>query len=256
MTRNTAVVLLAAAVALTPLTADAQFTIKAGASFASTTESDLVPDVSNQTGFAIGLGYGFPLGTGAFSLLLEALYVQKGGDLGAGGSLKIDELDVPILLQWKIPIAVLSPFLYAGPQAELFDALGSFCTQRFGERRVPGNIDKDNRAAKRGRGGGLSVVSGTGEPLQKRRRHEAIEAFHRNCVAAPILPPIRQRDTEEVALCPVGAAVEIDVGTRRRVHDAAAPVLVGDELVRHVQRHSRPKGPAHAEHEVVALRLG
>lgn len=118
MTRNTAVVLLAAAVALTPLTADAQFTIKAGASFASTTESDLVPDVSNQTGFAIGLGYGFPLGTGAFSLLLEALYVQKGGDLGAGGSLKIDELDVPILLQWKIPIAVLSPFLYAGPQAE------------------------------------------------------------------------------------------------------------------------------------------
>ena len=118
MSRNTTVVLLAAAVALTAVTADAQFTIKAGASFASTTESDFVPDVSNQTGFAFGVGYGFPLGKGAFSLQLEALYVQKGGDLGDEGSLKIDELDFPILLQWKIPIAFLSPFLYAGPQAE------------------------------------------------------------------------------------------------------------------------------------------
>ena len=118
MSRITTVVLLAAAVALTAVTADAQFTIKAGASFASTTESDFVPDVSNQTGFAFGLGYGFPLGKGAFSLQLEALYVQKGGDLGDEGSLKIDELDFPILLQWKIPIAFLSPFLYAGPQAE------------------------------------------------------------------------------------------------------------------------------------------
>jgi outer membrane protein with beta-barrel domain len=118
MSRNAVVVLLAAAVAVTPLAAGAQFTIKAGASFASTTESDLVPDVSNRTGFAAGIGYGFPLGSGAFSLQLEGLYVQKGGDLGDAGSLKIDELDFPILLQWKIPIAFLSPFLYAGPQAE------------------------------------------------------------------------------------------------------------------------------------------
>jgi len=117
MFRKIIVALLAAAVAVTPLTADAQFSIKAGASFASTTESDFVPDVGNKTGFAFGIGYGFPLGSGAFSLQLEALYVQKGGDLG-DGSLEIDELDFPILLQWKIPIAFLSPFVYAGPQAE------------------------------------------------------------------------------------------------------------------------------------------
>ena len=108
----------AAAAALIPLSADAQFSVKAGATFASTTESEFVPDVSNRTGFAAGIGYGFPLGSGAFSLHLEGLYVQKGGDLGVNGTLDIDELDFPILLQWKIPIAFLSPFLYAGPQAE------------------------------------------------------------------------------------------------------------------------------------------
>lgn len=118
MLRNVTVALFAATVAITPLASDAQFTVKAGASFASTTESDLVPDVSNRTGLAFGIGYGFPLGSGAFSLHLEALYVQKGGDLGDDGTLKIDELDFPILLQWKIPVSFLSPFLYAGPQAE------------------------------------------------------------------------------------------------------------------------------------------
>ena len=118
MSRNATVALFCAAIVL-PLTAEAQFTIKAGASFASTSESDLVPDVSNRTGLAAGIGYGFPLGGGAFSLHLEALFVQKGGDLGDLGELSIDELDIPALLQWKLPISVLSPFVYAGPQAEM-----------------------------------------------------------------------------------------------------------------------------------------
>jgi hypothetical protein len=117
MSRNTTAALFAAAVAFAPLSADAQFTIKAGASFASTSESDLVPDVSNQTGFAFGVGYAFRMGGGAFSIVTEALYVQKGADLGSQGSLDIDELDIPILAQLTFGIA-LSPFIYAGPQAE------------------------------------------------------------------------------------------------------------------------------------------
>ena len=118
MLRRATVVLLAAAVALAPLTSGAQFTIKAGASFASTTESELVPAVSNRTGFAAGVGYGLGLGGEAFSLHAELLYVQKGGDLGNLGTLEIDELDIPLLGQFMIPIDFLSPFLYAGPQAE------------------------------------------------------------------------------------------------------------------------------------------
>jgi len=118
MSRIAAPVLLAAAVALLPLRAEAQFTIKAGASFASTTESDFTPDVSNKTGFAAGIGFGFKLGSGAFALHPELLYVQKGGDLGSSGNLKIDELDVPLLAQFNLPFETLSPYLYAGPQAE------------------------------------------------------------------------------------------------------------------------------------------
>lgn len=118
MSRNAPVALLAAVVAFTPLTVGAQITIKAGASFASTSESELVPDVSNKTGFAAGIGYGLRMGGGALALHGELLYVQKGGDLGDAGDLKIDELDVPLLLQWNTQIDFLHPFLYAGPQAE------------------------------------------------------------------------------------------------------------------------------------------
>ena len=117
MSRIAAPVLLAAAVALLPLFFEAQFTIKAGASFASTTTSDLTPDVSNKTGFAAGIGFGFKFGSGAVALHPELLYVQKGGDLGASKTLKIDELDVPLLAQFNLRFKTISPNLYAGPQA-------------------------------------------------------------------------------------------------------------------------------------------
>lgn len=118
MSRIAATVLLAAALVLLPLRVQAQFTIKAGASFASTTESDFTPDVSNKTGFAAGIGFGLKLGSGAFALHPELLYVQKGGDLGDSEKLKIDELDVPLLAQFNLRFETLSPYVYAGPQAE------------------------------------------------------------------------------------------------------------------------------------------
>src|SRR5512145_1079928 len=116
MSRPAAVVLLAAIILL-PQNVDAQLTIKAGASFASASESELLPDISNRTGFALGVGFGF--GSGVFALHTELMYVQKGGDLGDVGTLEIDELDVPLLAQFNLAILEsLSPFLYAGPQAE------------------------------------------------------------------------------------------------------------------------------------------
>ena len=118
MSRIAATVVLAAAVVLLPLSAQAQLTLKVGASFASTTESDLAPDVSNKTGFAAGIGFGFKLGSGTFALHPELLYVQKGGEFGDDAKLKIDELDVPLLAQFNLRFKTLSPYLYAGPQAE------------------------------------------------------------------------------------------------------------------------------------------
>ena len=130
MSRIAAPLLLAAAVVLLPVSVQAQFTIKVGASFASTTESDLAPDVSNKTGFAAGIGFGFKLGSGTFALHPELLYVQKGGEFGSDSKLKIDELDVPLLAQFNLRFETLSPYLYAGPQAEFelnCEAAGEDC---------------------------------------------------------------------------------------------------------------------------------
>jgi len=131
MSRIATLVLLAAAAVL-PRSADAQLTAKIGASFASATKSDLAPDVNTRTGLAAGLGFAFQIGNGVFALHPELLYVQKGGDLGGdgGGSLKIDELDLPLLAQFNIPIEALTPFLLAGPQAEFelsCEAAGEDC---------------------------------------------------------------------------------------------------------------------------------
>ena len=116
MPRSITVALLAAAVALLPTRADAQFTIKGGLSFASTTDSDLVPDVSTKTGFAAGFGYGWRLGD-IFEIRPEAFFVQKGGEFSDVGDLEINEINLPILLQANFAIP-LGPYLYAGPQGE------------------------------------------------------------------------------------------------------------------------------------------
>jgi len=116
MSRIATLVLLAA-VAL-PLSADAQLTLKAGGSFASTTDSEGLPEGDTRLGAAVGLGFGFQFGEGKFALHPELLYVQKGGKFGDAGTLRIDELDFPLLIQFNVPIKLFTPYLYGGPQAE------------------------------------------------------------------------------------------------------------------------------------------
>ena len=55
-----------------------------------------MPDVETRTGLAAGIGYAFRLGNGGFAFQPELLYVQKGGKFGDDGTLKIDELDLPL----------------------------------------------------------------------------------------------------------------------------------------------------------------
>ena len=97
--------------------AGAQLSVKAGLSFASTTESDFIPDVGTRTGFAAGLSLGLPIGT-SLSLRPELLYVQKGGKFANDETLEINELNIPVLLQFTLPMPVLAPYLLAGPVAE------------------------------------------------------------------------------------------------------------------------------------------
>ena len=95
----------------------AQVAVKAGLSFASTTESEFVPDIDTRTGFVVGISLGIPLGP-VVEIRPEALYVQKGGEFSNGDKLEIDELNIPVLLQVNVPASGFSPYLFAGPQAE------------------------------------------------------------------------------------------------------------------------------------------
>lgn len=97
--------------------ASAQLTVKAGLSFASTTESEFIPDVDTRTGFAAGISLGLPLAS-IIELRPEALFVQKGGKFSTGGDLEINELNIPVLLQINLPLTAVSPFVFGGPQAE------------------------------------------------------------------------------------------------------------------------------------------
>ncbi|HEX5633979.1 MAG TPA: porin family protein [Gemmatimonadales bacterium] len=110
------VTLAALAVASTP--AGAQLAIKGGLSFASTTESEFVPDLDTRTGFAAGVSLGIPLAS-VLEIRPEALFVQKGGEFSSDESLELNELNIPALLQVNLPITGLMPFIYAGPQAEV-----------------------------------------------------------------------------------------------------------------------------------------
>jgi hypothetical protein len=98
--------------------ASAQIGFKAGLSFASTTESEFIPDVDTRTGFAAGISLGLPLGL-SLRLQPELLYVEKGGKFANNDqTLEINELNVPVLLRFNLPLPAIAPFVLAGPVAE------------------------------------------------------------------------------------------------------------------------------------------
>ncbi|MEJ2203133.1 MAG: porin family protein [Gemmatimonadota bacterium] len=102
---------------LTSSPASAQLSVKGGLTFASTSESEFVPDPSTRTGFSAGVSIGIHLGE-VIELRPEALYVQKGATLAGDDLFKLEELVVPLLLQVDIPINGFMPYAFAGPQGE------------------------------------------------------------------------------------------------------------------------------------------
>jgi len=102
---------------LTSTPASAQFSVKGGPTFASTGESELLPDPSMRTGFSAGVSVGFHVGE-VVELRPEALYVQKGATLAGEELFKLEELVVPLLVQVDIPITGFMPYVFAGPQGE------------------------------------------------------------------------------------------------------------------------------------------
>jgi len=104
---------------------DMTFGVMAGANLA-TLEQDPDPnevDYGYKPGLLAGVFLEIPL-SGGFSFEPQALYSQKGADVdGTGsnasldGSIRINYIEVPVLLKAKFPMAStqVTPFLFAGP---------------------------------------------------------------------------------------------------------------------------------------------
>lgn len=99
---------------------EAQFTPRVGLTYA--TQPNSAPDFTDRIGIVIGGSLNIPFGL--ISLQPEALYVQKRvtrpGLNGADPStLRVDYLEIPLLLRVGLPIPGFSPFAVAGPMIDV-----------------------------------------------------------------------------------------------------------------------------------------
>ena len=103
------------------LAAQAEFGVKAGASFGNIKNKGLLPgSLKTRTGAAGGVYLGFRaavIGAG-----VEALYAQRGARSDQSVSdapTKLDYIDFPAYLKVSLPVPAIRPFLYAGPQVSI-----------------------------------------------------------------------------------------------------------------------------------------
>ncbi|MFW6089565.1 MAG: porin family protein [Gemmatimonadota bacterium] len=72
-------------------------------------------DVESRTGFGFG-GFLQVMVAPNFSIQPEALYLSKGtSEEGGDGEVKVNYLQVPVLVQYHLPTPGVSPRLFAGP---------------------------------------------------------------------------------------------------------------------------------------------
>lgn len=110
--RCTRTMLAALLVCGTPFTAHAQsgVTLKGGFSYGDVSNRDLIAaNLGTRKGFAVGASVGTP---GLLGFRIEGLYAQRGVE-----SRSLDYVDVPVTLQASLPLLLVSPYAYAGPQA-------------------------------------------------------------------------------------------------------------------------------------------
>jgi len=76
---------------------------------------DLEDDFSSRTGFGFGAFLQVMVGPN-WSIQPEALYLAKGAsEDGGDGELKVNYLQIPMLVQYHLPTPGISPRLFAGP---------------------------------------------------------------------------------------------------------------------------------------------
>ena len=105
-------------VAPTTLLAQGELGIKLGPSFGDISNKGLLPgNLDKRTGFAAGLYIGYR--TGILGFGIEGLYAQRGAESDSANAVaptKLDYIDVPVYAKILIPIDLIQPFIYAGPQ--------------------------------------------------------------------------------------------------------------------------------------------
>ena len=99
---------------------EAQFTPRVGLTYA--TQPNGPPDFTDRIGIVLGGSLSIPFGPISFQP--EALYVQKRvSQPGINGTdpstLRVDYLEIPLLLRVGLPIPGFSPFAVAGPMIDI-----------------------------------------------------------------------------------------------------------------------------------------
>lgn len=112
---------VAAALALAPAAAFAQggIGIKAGLTYSNVNQSGVAPgtSLSGNNGWTAGLSFGTASDSTPIGLRIEGLYARRGvNSSSTGDSRRFDFIDVPVMLEVKLPIPAVSPYAYAGPQ--------------------------------------------------------------------------------------------------------------------------------------------
>jgi hypothetical protein len=116
--RCSLLLVLLALVLPAPLLAQGEVGLKGGISFGNISNKGILPgDLNNRTGFAAGLYVGYR--TGFLGFDIEGLYAQRGAESDlttATSPTKLDYIDVPVYVKAILPIDLVQPFIYAGPQ--------------------------------------------------------------------------------------------------------------------------------------------
>lgn len=122
MLRQLAPVVGAVALLAAALPAHAQrFGVTAGATFSNLRSSEDL-DLERRTGTTFGVSLQLPLGA-KFALQPEALFLSKGAKLrqpfvgtdGARTNIKLDYLEIPVLLRYDFSREIIGPHIYIGP---------------------------------------------------------------------------------------------------------------------------------------------
>ncbi|MGB9835492.1 MAG: porin family protein [Candidatus Saccharicenans sp.] len=106
----------------TPVMADIQFGLRAGANLAKFTGADIQEfsdTIKNKAGLVAGIFLSINFGK-IITIQPEVLYSMKGAALSEpipeySGKLYADYLEIPLLLKLRLPLPVLQPVIFAGP---------------------------------------------------------------------------------------------------------------------------------------------